>query len=325
MSALAEKDKLVDKQNILTPQQKQKEMLLKSLHSISSQVINKLLKDNVPATPENYKIYFESQLENKPRGQKKDITALLSLESQSENEHVQKLEQDIHNAFLYIKSMTESIALAYGKLVKIKDITEQKKKELEKNPTHLALVSYQEDLSKINRILQNELKSIKGKYGDTAELLKTFNDSSIYDKKFHLYNKKFLLKTINSELDSMRSFHHESTLLAIQLNQNCLKNIKSTKDKTLVLLNLSKMLLKRARRSDIIAHYENGIFMIIMRHTDKASTYKAMERIEDMLGASNFIINSNTIEIEVSFALASINIEKTSEEIIVEALDGLST
>ena len=94
-------------------------------------------------------------------GQKKDITALLALESKSESEHVQKLEQDIHNAFLYIKSMTESIALAYGKLIKIKDITEYKKKELEKNPTHLALVSYKEDLNQISHILQNELKSIK--------------------------------------------------------------------------------------------------------------------------------------------------------------------
>ncbi len=325
MSALAEKDKLVDRKNVVTLEQKHKDLLLKSLQSISGQVINKLLKDNVPGTPENYKIYFEAQLENKPRGQKKDISALLALESKSDNEHVQKLEQDIHNAFLYIKSMTESIALAYAKLVKIKDITDHKKKELEKNPTHLALVSYKEDLSKISYILQNELKSIKGKYSDTAELLKNFNDSSIYDKKFHLYNKKFLLRTINSELDSMRNFHHESTLLAIQLKKDCLKNISSNKDKTLILLNLSKMLLKRARRSDIIAHYENGIFMIVMKHTDKASTYKAMERIEDMIGASSFIVNSNSIDIEVTFALSSINTDKTSEEIIVEALNGLST
>ena len=325
MGALAEKDKLVDKKEILTPEQKHKDLLLKNLHSISGQVINKLLKDNVPGTPENYKIYFEAQLENKPRGQKKDISELLALESESDSEHVQKLEQDIHNAFLYIKSMTESIALAYSKLIKIKDITEHKRKELEKNPTHLALVSYKEDLSRISYILQNELKSIKGKYGDTAELLKNFNDSSIYDKKFHLYNKKFLLRTINSELDSMRNFHHESTLLAIKLKKNCLNSITSNKDKTLILLNLSKMLLKRARRSDIIAHYENGIFMIVMKHTDKENTYRAMERIEDMIGSSSFIVNSNTIEVEVVFALSSITTNKTSEEIIVEALNGLST
>ena len=324
MIALAEKDKLVDKKFVITPQQKKKEVLLKSVHSLSSKVITKLIKDEVPATPENYKIYFEAQLENKPRAQKKDIVELLGLESESENAHIQKLEHDTHNAFLYIKSMTESIALAYSKLAKIKDITEQKKKELEKNPTHLVLVSYKEDLSKINHILQNELKSIKSKYSDTAELLKTFNDSSIYDKKFHLYNKKFLLKTINGELDSMRSFHHESTLLAIKLKDSCMRDVTLNKDKTLILLNLSKMLLKRARRSDIIAHYENGIFMIVMKHTDKDSTYKAMERIEDMIMASSFIVNSNTIELEVIFSISSINTEKTSEEIIVEALNGIS-
>jgi len=309
--------------HVKSPEEKKKEGTLKSLNMLSKQVVGKLSNDSVPPTPENYKIYFDAQLETKSDAQKKDIGEILALENDIEDDHTVILEKDIQNAFIYIKSMTESIAKAYTKISQMKKITIEKEHEIEANPSRLALVSYEEDLEVLEDILNKELLSIKNRYNSTAELIRNFNQLSIYDKKFGVYNKKYLMKTLDSVLKSVESFEHANTLLSVKIKPESLANVQHQKDKSLIHITLAKLLLKRSRRSDIVGHYEDNIFMIVLKHTNHKEAQIAIGRIKDMIDAANFIVDSNSVDIKLSFGLSEIDKSKTKEMILIEAIDSL--
>ncbi len=304
-------------------QDRKKETVLRNLTQLSKQVMGKLNKDDVPPTPENYKIYFDAQLETKPQDQQRDIAQILELEEEIEADHTVLLEKDIQNAFIYVKSMTESIAKAYTKISHMKKLTKEKEREIEVNPSKLALVSYEEDLEALEAILEKELHAIKSRYNATAELIRHFNQNSIFDKKYGIYNKKYMLKTLDAVLKSVNNFQHHNTLLAIKIKPESLNSIHHQKDKALINITLAKLLLKRSRRSDIVAHYEEGIFMILLKHTDLEQAQIAIDRITDMIETSNFIVDSTSVDIKLNFGLASVVSTKTKEEILIEAIDNL--
>jgi diguanylate cyclase (GGDEF)-like protein len=320
-------DQEVINQNKSTTKKKsddvKRESTLKTLNLLSKQVMGKLSNDKVPPTPENYKIYFDVQLETKSDAQRKEISEILELEAEIEDDHTVTLEKDIQNAFIYIKSMTESIANAYSKINQMKKITIEKEREMEVNPSRLTLVSYEEDLEAMETILEKELQLIKSRYNATAELIRNFNQNSIYDKKYGVYNKKYLMRALDAILKSIESFEHDNTLLSIKIEPESLENVKHQKDKSLIHITLAKLLLKRSRRSDIVGHYGDNIFMIILKHTDEKHAQIAIDRIKDMIDTANFIVDSNSVDIKLRFGIAKIDKSKTKEEILIEAIDSL--
>ncbi len=321
LTLIDDKDKLIGKEK--SPEVLKRENTLKSLNLLSKQVIGKLSNDRVPPTPENYKIYFDVQLESKSSQQRRDIGEILDFEEEIESDHTVTLEKDIHNAFIYIKSMTESIAKAYTKINQLKKITIEKEHEIETNPSRLTLVSYEEDLAAMEDILDKELHIIKTRYNATAELIRHFNQNSIYDKKYGVYNKKYLIKALDSILKSIKNFEHQNTLLAIKIDPKSLRNVRHQKDKALINITLSKLLLKRSRRSDIVGHYDESIFIIILKHTDLKHAQIAIDRISDMIEAANFIVDSTNVDVRLEFGVASIDKNKTKEEVLIEAIDNL--
>jgi len=308
---------------VKSEKQNKQDGILKDLNLLSKQVVGKLNKDDVPPTPENYKIYFDAQLETKTEEQRKNIGEILELESDLEADHTVLLERDIQNAFIYIKSMTESIAKAYTKISHMKKITIEKEREIEVNPSRLALVAYEEDLEVLETILEKELQQIKSRYNSIAELIRHFNQNSIFDKKYGIYNKKYMIKTLEAVLKSIESFDHDNTLLSIKIKPESLYNVQHQKDKALINITLAKLLLKRSRRSDVVGHYEDGIFIILLKHTNLDHAQIAIERITKMIASSNFIVDSNSVDVKLSFGVSAITKSKTKEVILIEAIDSL--
>ncbi len=308
---------------VKSTKENKQEKTLKDLNMLSKQVVGKLNKDDVPPTPENYKIYFDAQLETKSDSQRKEIGEILELEEEIEADHTVLLERDIQNAFVYIKSMTESIAKSYTKISHMKKITIEKEREIEVNPSRLALVAYEEDLETLEAILEKELQFLKTRYNSTAELIRNFNQNSIFDKKYGIYNKKYMIKTLDAVLKSIESFDHENTLLSVKIKPESLHNVQHQKDKALINVTLAKLLLKRSRRSDVVGHYEDGIFMILLKHTNLEHAQIAIDRIKDMIDSSNFIVDSNSVDVKLSFGVSSIKKSKTKEVILIEAIDSL--
>jgi GGDEF domain-containing protein len=302
---------------------KQNTIVIKQLNLHGKQVVDKMIKDNIPPTPANYAIYFEKIMEDKPQAQKQNISTVLELEEVEDFDYVLKIENNINEGFNNIKAMMDIISNVYTKINKLRAITKKRKEELAKGSSKLSLLSYDEDLSAITEVLTKQQNTLKEQYNNMTAIIKNFNNESIFDKKYDVYNKKYLFKIIDSERTNTQNFGYESTLLALKVKKSALENVRLTRDKELIIKTVGKMILKRSRRSDIIAHLQDGIFIIILKHTNIEQAQKTIASIENMISFSNYIVDSQTIDIELDFALSSINPTKTKEQIIAAALEKL--
>ncbi len=303
---------------------KQNSMVLKQVNLYGKQVVDKMIKENIPPTPANFAIYFEKLLEDKPLSQRQNINSVLELEEVEDFNYVMKIENNINEGFMQIKSMLDVISNVYTKINKLRTITKARKEEMAKGGNNkIALVAYEEDLEAITTVLTKHQNALKEQYTSMANVIKDFNSESIFDKKYDVYNKKYLFKTIDNEKANVKNFGYESTLLALRVKHSALKNVRLTRDKELIIKTVGKMILKRSRRSDVIAHLQDGIFILILKHTDMEQAQKTIMSIEQMISFSNYIVDSETIDIELDFAVSKILPNKTREQIIARALEVL--
>jgi len=302
---------------------RERNLFLKQINLHGKQVVDKMIKENIPPTPANFAIYYEKLLEDKPLSQKQNINTILELEEVEDFDYVSKIENNINEGFTNIKSMMEVISGVYTKINKLRAITKKRKDEIAKWSNNLALVAYDEDLAVITEVLAKQQTSLKEQYANVSAVIKKFSNESIFDSKYDVYNKKYLLKTINNEKNNVKNFGYESMLLAIKVKNKSLENVRLTRDKDLIIKTVGKMILKRSRRSDVIAHLQDGIFVLILKHTNEEQAQKTIESIENMISFSNYIVDSETIDIELDFALSRILPNKTKEQIIAVALEKL--
>lgn len=302
---------------------RQNSVVLKQVNIYGKQVVDRMIKDNIPPTPANFAIYFEKLLEDRPLGQRQNINNILELEETEDFNYVLKIENNINEGFTHIKAMMDVVSNVYTKINKLRTITKARKEELAKGSNKISLVSYDEDLTAISEVLTKQQNALKAQYNSMAAVIKDFNNESIFDKKYDVYNKKYLFKTIDGEKANVKNFGYESTLLALRVKKSALKNVRLTRDKELIIKTVGKMILKRSRRSDIIAHLQDGIFILILKHTNMEQAQKTIASIEHMISFSNYIVDSETIELELDFAAANITPNKTKEQIIATALERL--
>ncbi len=312
---LDDKHKLIDRSD-----SKEQAELTKKVNLISKQAMMLMTKERVIPTPENYKTFFENQLEKRSPQEQKMIAELTKGEEIEESEYVATLEKDVQSSYLAIKRMTEQIASSYANLVKVRKWT----KEVSLNTTSASITAYKERLDAIIIQLDKELRSIKEHYTNTALLISNFSKNTIYDRKYGIFNKKYLLKVIDATIKNAQTFDYANSLLALRIKPEVLDTIKTKNDKEMLKLTLSKILYKRSRRSDIIAHYEDGIFMILLKHTDENQAKVAADRIASAVNDASFIVNAKSVDMSLEFGLSSICKDDIKEEVITKAIDNLS-
>ncbi len=295
----------------------------KQMGLFSKQVIDKLIREKIPTTPENYAIYFEKLLEEKPASQRKNISTVLEAEEIHENTYVARIEHNVKDSFKQIKDILDTVSTMYNKINKLKVLTKTKKSELLKGSGQVALVAYEESLDETIEALQKQQTLLKERYADVSKNIKNFYQASIYDPKYDVYNKNYLLKLLDSEKTNVSNFNHESTVLVFKIKEESLSKIRLLRDKELITKTVANMIIKRSRRSDIIAHLGSNVFVIILKHTNQEQAQKVIENINNLIELSNYIVDSESIEISLEFGMARIAPNQTKEQIIALAMDNL--
>ncbi len=298
--------------------------MVKHVGTFSKQVVEKMSQDGIPATPENFAIYFDKLLEDKPLQERQSIQKVLETETLEKNIYVAHVENDIKESFRQIKVILEAVSGMYTKINKLKTLTKNKVQEISSGSGQIALVAYEEQLEEIVQSLEIQQKKIKDHYGAIAEKIKTFHKNSIFDPKYNVYNKNFLFKTIESEKKNVSAFGYESSLVAFKVKQKTLESIKLQKDKELVIKNIAAMILKRSRRSDIVAHLGNHIFVIVLRHTSVEQAEKAIESIDYLIQNTNYIVDSQQIDIELEYSRGKIAPHQTKDQILSALISQLT-
>ncbi len=92
----------------------------------------------------------------------------------------------------------------------------------------------------------------------------------------------------------------------IELSRELTTSVNNEKAIVLMTRTIARLLLKTSRRSDIVAHYGNGVFAMLLKHTDIESAKKASERLCDLVSNSNFFLADREIQLKISIGITDI-------------------
>jgi len=312
----------VEQNNLDVKERKRK---LQQINLFAKQVVDRMIKDMVPPTPENYLIYFEKYLEEKSPAQKDAIKKILDLEKQSDanKEYMARMDSYLKENFDNTKKILDDINSLYSHVNKIKNYIKKKGIELSKNPTKSNILTFENKISSALTSLEKQQEEVKEDYINISKLMKKFNKESIFDKKYEVYNKKYFMDILKSELENMQNFTYKSTMIAFSIKKEILKDVKLKSDRDIIIKTVSNMVLGRLRRSDILAHYEDGIFLLILKHTDFEQAKKAVESIKNFVSFSNFIIDGKQIQAKIDTNIVELDPRLSIDEIIGSAIEGL--
>ena len=180
------------------------------------------------------------------------------------------------------------------------------------------------DIGKLSAILQKQSSSMKTLYDDTAKIIKNVENETIFDNQYGVYNKRSLMTKLEQEIELITKFKHSSSLVFIELDKQLNVSVKNEKAITLMTKTIARLLLKTSRRSDSVAHYGNGVFAMLLKHTDIESAKKAAERLAELVSNSNFFLADREIQLKISVGITDITQEHSVEEIVVSAMDGIA-
>jgi len=131
------------------------------------------------------------------------------------------------------------------------------------------------------------------------------------------------MSKIEKEVGLIKEFKHKSSLIMIELSRELKATVNNEKALILMTRTIARLLLKTSRRSDIVAHYGNGVFAMLLKHTNIASAKKASVRLVELVSNSNFFLADREIQLKISIGVTDIETECSVEEIIVSALSGI--
>ena len=302
-----------------------------NIYKFSEGVLNELSGDNVPSTPNNYSIYFEKMLDNQPEEFRKEIGDIIVANSESSvptNGNI-SIEKEIKQGFIQIKGMLQAVVLIYKNLGVMRGLVQKRMDGLKNNTNVLALQNvlsaFNQDLIKLNDLMDKHLDVIKMSYEEVGKMFKAIEEQSIYDTTYEVYNKKFLVVTISSEIESVRRYGYNASFLLVKIKDKFANRVKNLKERNNMFKSMSQLLLRTSRRSDIVAHYGDGCFAMVMKYTDENGTKQACARILNMLSSMPWKIDNEECKLEVQIVSSMISKTKSTEELLSYALDKLET
>ncbi len=301
---------------------------LSKVNEFASNVLEKMKNENVAPTPYNFQIYFEASLDGASLELKNQISKLRQNETILDSEEQQMhMEKEIKESFAMVKTMVQSIGTVYKNVNLARTIIKKRNDELSNTTNQPAassiIATLNSDMGKVDALLGNQLKTLKNSYEKAVSSLRSVEKEAVFDTRYELYNKKFLLNAIEKELQNINSNNYNSSLMILKIKNTLLSKITSNKDKIVLNKNIARLLQKTSKRSDIVAHLGDGVFTMLMKHTDKNSAQLACERISSLIYSANFFIGDKEIEMDLEMVACSLAGEKSVEENMANALKNL--
>ena len=297
------------------------------LEIYAKEVLDQLIKDNLPPTPNNFSLYFDRLLEDKSEALRKQIMSMLELEESNDAENTIMLEQSLKQGFSSIKNILGVTASLYKNINLMTKILQKRKSELKESKDQQASLSIittlENDVGKLDAILKKQSVNIKTQYDETAKVIKNVENETIFDNKYGVYNKRYLMTKIEQEIELVKEFKHSSTLIMIELSKDLIQSVNNEKAIIMMTRTIARLLLKTSRRSDTVAYYGNGQFAMLLKHTDLESAKKASARLVELVANSNFFLGDKEIELKIAIGITDINPAYSVEETVVSAMDGI--
>lgn len=163
-------------------------------------------------------------------------------------------------------------------------------------------VDYQELLARIELILRTS---------------KRYEEASLKDKLTGLYNCSFFDKKLVHSFDLARRYERIFSLLVVDLDG--FKNVNDVYGHlfgNFVLKKVGEKLRTNLRKVDLVFRYGGDEFTIILPETSNEKAIKVLEKLRERLGIIRLESKKQTVEVKLSFGLASYSPQiKTKEEL----------
>ncbi|WP_373073545.1 GGDEF domain-containing protein [Sulfurimonas sp.] len=298
------------------------------LELYAKEVLSALINDNLPPTPNNYSLYFDRLLEDKSENFRKQIMSMLELEESNDAENTIMLEQSLKQGFTSVKGVLNVSASLYKNISLMTKILKKRRDELDSSrddasASSSVIAALEGDVAKLNAILKKQSTSLKTQYDETAKVVKNVENETIFDNKYGVYNKRYLMTKLEQEIELVREFKHSSSMIMVELSKELTESVNNEKAIVLMTRTIARLLLKTSRRSDTVAYYGNGQFSMLLKHTDIESAKKASERLVELVSNSNFFLGDREIQLKIAIGITDINPSYSVEETIVATMDGI--
>jgi len=298
------------------------------IYKFSEDILHELRGDNIPSIPSNYSIYFEKMLDEQSDEFRKEIGDILISHSENISDGGSiNIEKEVKQGFIQIKSMLQAVVLIYKNLGIMRSLVQKRMDALKNNTNILALQNvlsaFNHDLIKLNSLMDKHLDVIKVSYDEVAKMLKSIEEQSIYDTTYDVYNKKFLVATVQSEVEAVKRYGYNASFLLVRAKDRFTNRVKNLKERNNMYKAISQLLLRTSRRSDIVAHYGDGCFAMVMKYTDENGTKQAGSRILNMLSSIPWKIDGEECKLDIQVVSSMITKTRSAEELISYSLDQL--
>lgn len=297
------------------------------LEIFAKEVLNALITDNLPPTPNNFSLYFDRILEDKSESLRRQIGSILELEEDNHEESSIELEKILKQGFSSVKSILQLSATLYKNISLMEKILEKRQVEMKEissvSSANDLLASLGDDVGKLSSILKKQVTHMKVIYDDTATIVKQVENETIFDNQYGVYNKRFLITKLEQERHLIDEFKHKSSLITVRLANATGEAVQSEKAQQLMVRTVARLLLKTSRRSDIVAHYGGGIFAMVLKHTDIESAKRASERLFDLVSTSNFFIAEKEIQLRIAIGVTELNASRGVDQTLICTIDAM--
>ena len=284
----------------------------------AKKVLNKLIAEGIPPIPSNYALYFFNMLEEEDATFKKKIYEMISLEENNDVEKDIQFEKNMKTSFKYSKDILQHTAVIYKITKQLISITSEALKEFpylsSPKMAEKYLNTMKIQINKFSEKMEDELKEIKELYSKNVEIMRKIDSNTLFDMTYGVYNSKYFRRVLTKEIQSIKKFKHKSSFITLKVSGDTLENIKLKKSFMIINRSIAKILLKTSRRTDIIAHLGNGIFAMLLKHTDKIGAEKTVERLADIISNSTVFIEGNEAEVNIVASICELKEDKTFDD-----------
>jgi len=145
---------------------------------------------------------------------------------------------------------------------------------------------------------------------------------SVTDELTGLYNRRYFRQILEAEFE--RAKRSSNALSVALLDIDHFKNINDTYghqfgDK--VLSEISGIIRKSFRKTDIVARYGGEEIIIVLPETNLKSAHIPIEKLRKVIEEYGFTYNGTTIQVTVSIGLADYNLDVTNESELIKRAD----
>lgn len=140
------------------------------------------------------------------------------------------------------------------------------------------------------------------------------------DSLVNLPNRRGFMRHLEQLIDRVRRYGTKGAMLFVDLD-----GLKMINDSfghgagDQALIQVSEMLTRGVRRSDIVARIGGDEFGILLENADEASAQETAFRIDDMIAGCEFLHDGDALPLSVAIGIAMIDQDADAETVIARA------